>query len=121
MVMITWKDNCPIEKELMHKLLSKNESNYMVFLQLKSQLPAILFFFLFSQLFQTLLTKDNNAELIQNYIIAECIYMYLLGFVYSSRILSFEHANSLFTLFLNKCSLTNKRMLFDLSSKYMSQ
>ena len=63
------------------------------------------------------LTRGNKAKQIQNYVIPVSIYF--LGFISSTRILSFEHAHSL--LLLNECSLTNTGMLYVLSFKYSYQ
>lgn len=60
----------------MHKLLSNSENNYMTFLKLKSKLPAMLVFSFFSLTVISNFVGQRYVELIQNYIIAVCIYVF---------------------------------------------
>lgn len=105
-VMITWRDNWPIEKELMHKLLSNNESNYMIFLQLNSQLPAMLFFSFFSlTVISNFVDQNNNVELIQSYIVGIYVFPGLHLFLKNSLLWACKFSVHIFFL-MNAASLT---------------
>lgn len=108
-------------RQNLHTILRNNGNDHMIFLKLKSKFPITLFSFfsltVTSNFFLTQATLLNSFKMILFLFV--CIYF--LGFISSSWILSFGHANYLFILFLNNAASLICGCFFTISFKYSCQ